>query len=113
MPDCERCDGNGTIDGAVSDLACPNCTDACQWCNRTVDDGEELGNTGLSVCRQCIRDMAGYKEDISWMFLLDSGVSEVVDDVEQLRLDIDAAISDVFESHGANAESGEWDVQDE
>jgi len=113
MSDCERCNGDGEIAGEVETLQCPHCRDVCQWCNTEYDDGEPLGETGLSVCRPCIRDMAAYKEDVAWQLAVTVGIENVVDDPAKLRDALDSAIADVLELHGVNTDSvpDEWEVR--
>lgn len=109
--DCDRCDGEGTIHGETGDLACPNCEGVCQWCNTEFDDGEELGDTGLHVCRPCIRDMAGYKEDVVFQLFVDSGLDDYLDDADAFREDIDDALVEVFDKHGVTIEQGDWGLR--
>jgi len=112
MSDCERCDGDGEIHTDIETLQCPNCRDVCQWCNQPYDDGEPLGETGLAVCRPCIRDMARYKEDVAWQFNVTIGLEDWLDDPDTLRADLDSAIEDVFAEYGFDTVSGEWDIRD-
>lgn len=99
--DCDRCDGDGTIHAAVGDLACPNChDDVCQWCNTHFEDGEELGDSGLRVCRPCIRDMATYKEDACYSFYLAYELHDRVDDIDGLQREIRADIRAAFNRYG-------------
>lgn len=111
MNDCQRCDGEGRIDGAIETLDCPNCRDVCQWCNNTYDDGEKLGDTGLFVCRPCIRDMGDFKECSYWAIYTSVGLDNYLDDADELRADLDRAISDTFAEYGIETDAGGWDVR--
>jgi len=114
MSDCERCDGTGEIQGSVETVRCPNCEDVCQWCNNPFEDGEQLGETGLSVCRPCIRDMAKYKEDVAWQLFVSIGVDELVETPDELREDLDAAIKDTFADYDLNAPVPDgWEVRND
>ena len=86
----------------------------CHWCKNDRGDGEPLGDTGLWVCRDCIRDMGRYKRELDWQFFLDADVSRLVDEPDAFREDISAAIDDVFDDHGIEARksSGGWDVRE-
>lgn len=108
---CERCNGDGTIQGDIEDLQCPNCRSVCQWCNQPYDDGEPLGDTGLWVCRTCIRDMAQFKEQVAWQTFLSVGFDEYLDTADEFRSDVDAAIKDVVSEYGFERETGEWEVR--
>lgn len=99
--DCGRCNGDGTIHATVADLLCPACHDGvCTWCNQRFDDGERLGETHLEVCRDCIRDMAGYKEDVEYQLSVANELNDHVDDAEQMLLDVGAAVDEAFAAHG-------------
>ena len=107
--DCGRCDGDGEIERPLGTLGCPNCRDVCQWCNSPYDDGEELGDTGLVVCRPCIRDMAAYKEDVEWQLHVMAEVDAHVDSPGAFRDDLSAAVREVFRAYDFDVtEDGDW-----
>jgi len=111
MSECGRCDGDGNIECQIETVPCPSCRDVCQWCNKEYDDGEPLGDTGLSVCRQCIRDMAAYKEDVEWQFNITVAFENYLDNPAEFREELDAAIESVFSEYGLSTETGDWDVR--
>lgn len=111
MNDCHRCDGEGNIEGDIETVPCPFCEDVCQWCNKEYDDGEQLGDTGLGVCRGCIRDMSNYKEGISWQLYVSVAVDDYLDNPDAFRDDLDDAIESVFDEYGFGLERGEWEVR--
>jgi len=111
MSECDRCDGTGEIDGDIETVDCPNCRDVCQWCNQQYDDGEPLGDTGLAVCRPCIRDMAAYKERTSCQLAVSVGYENYLSNADELRSDLDDAVLGVFANYGVQTDSGDWDVR--
>ena len=115
MSECERCNGDGEIVGEVETVLCPNCEDVCQWCNNRFEDGEQLGDSGLWVCRDCIRDMAAYKEDVGWQFIMSTGVDNIVDDADELRAAISERHRQAFREFGISTDSvpDEWIVRDD
>jgi len=109
MSDCDRCDGDGTIHAKVGDLLCPNChDDVCQWCNSRFEDGEPLGDSGLSVCRPCIRDMARYKEDAAYAFYLAHELDSHVDELSDLQATLSEYIQAAFAEYDLEVNNGDW-----
>jgi len=113
MSECARCNGDGEIDGCVETVPCPNCEDVCQWCNNEYDDGEPLGDTGLAVCRDCIRDMARYKEDVPWQLFVTTGIGNVIENPDELRTAMSKALRDAFAEYGVDLDTAtdEWEVR--
>ena len=113
MSECARCT-DGVIETPHESLACPNCEDVCQWCNHPYDDGEPLGDTGLFVCRACIRDMADYKERAAWQLFITPAINGYVDDVEAFNSDLDTALVDAAAKHGVDLRTqGDWEYRND
>lgn len=87
----------------------------CHWCNKDKEDGDVLTECGFFVCRDCIRHMGQYKNEVSWQFFLATEVMRDVDDADEVRKELAESINDVLEKHGIDAQTvpDEWEVLDE